>query len=276
MAPASRREVGSPCGRLFHALSLLLFCSLVLVGCSSAANAPVPFHQELTNTPDGSRVALINHSSLDDDYYNGHFCGAVLVEADVLATASHCVEGKDPQIIDAVIGATHLCRGGEITGERIRVSSIVIPPAPLQELALLRLEQASGVEPIPIAGNRPTSGTSVGWGRQSDGGVSPCDPKRTQQMTIGSSACDSYAGALELDRVDGLNYLCAIPAPSSTHNTCQGDSGGPLIARVQGVVAVYALTLGGSSCQIDSPGIYIAAEAILHALGGLSSSNTLP
>ncbi|WP_104054282.1 MULTISPECIES: trypsin-like serine protease [unclassified Arthrobacter] len=212
-----------------------------------------------------ARVVLINHSSPADDYYSGHFCGAVLIEADLIATVSHCVEGKDASIIDAVIGAGNLCKGSQIPGERLRVTSIRVPAPPHQEIAFLRLASASSAQPVALTAAQPVRGISVGWGSLSDGGTPPCEVKSTEQQTVSSAECDQYAEAVGSYSAGGDTYLCALPSAGTRLNTCQGDSGGPLITAVAGQELVYALTLGGGSCRVDSPGLYVTAAAVAAA-----------
>lgn len=263
----SRRLVGS---LWLAAVALCLLPSCSAAGSNAAEPVKIPAPAE-TPGETAARVALINHSSPADDYYSGQFCGAVLIRVDLLATASHCVAGRDASIVDAVVGARNLCKGQPMQGERIAVTEILSPAGPLREVALLRLGTDSKAQPVTLSAGQPEQGTSVGWGGLSSGGVSPCEVKHTEQLTVSADECDLYADAVESYAVSGT-YLCALPPPGSDRNTCQGDSGGPLVATEDGKEVVYALTLGGGSCRADSPGLYVTAEAVAAAALELAGS----
>lgn len=256
----TRREVRA--GRL---VKFVLVCIAANLLASCAAAGP--------GTPEAARVALVNHSSPADDLYNGQFCGGALVGPSVVATASHCVEGKRPGLIDVVVGAENLCKTAPIVGERLRVVEIISQSSSNPQISLLRLESHSDSGPLHIA----EAGVGeelkfVGWGRTSDGGTPPCRTKNIILKRVGFEQCEMYLKPLDASDLSRDLFVCAIPRSQSSLNTCQGDSGSPVISFREGQWAVAGLTLGGATCEADSPGIYISAESIQAALKDITTS----
>ncbi|RJT96585.1 hypothetical protein D6T65_15745 [Arthrobacter frigidicola] len=247
--------------RTHHAprrLTAVCVLTALLAGC-----AP-----EASEVPTAARVALINHSSPADDYFNGHFCGAALVKPDIVATASHCIEGKRAELIDVVVGADNLCNNAPVHGERLPVVEVVTQAPPLHEMSLLRLKRPSSARPLALSdpGTASDKLFAVGWGRLSTAGVSPCEIKGSEQVQIDPGHCADYFRALGLDETDRPFFTCAEPAESAKHNTCQGDSGGPILRMAADAWELHGITLGGSSCSVEASGIYISSRSIADAL----------
>lgn len=127
--------------------------------------SPVTFPAGAAPAPEAGRVALVNRSSPEDDYYSGHFCGAVLIQADLLATVSHCVTGRDASLIDASSAQTTCVGGSPCPGRGCR-----LPPFSYHRhlirnwrccalAQLLQLNQCRSVRRRPILVCRSAGGT---------------------------------------------------------------------------------------------------------------------
>ncbi|WP_081416789.1 trypsin-like serine protease [Arthrobacter castelli] len=242
----------------WFAIIIASLCAVAVTGCTV---------QSKSNIPAAGRVALVNHSAPSNDLYSGQFCGAVLVAPSLLATAAHCVETRTAKLIDAVMGADNLCKTAPVPGRRVRVTDIMVQPAPNDEIALLKTQGTSDVEPMPIS-RRTDSETLVvpGWGRMHDGGVPPCRVKHVQIQKVGLRKCGNYLHVLHIDDATKRLFMCAVPASKTGLNTCQGDSGSPVLKQKGGHWTVSGLTLGGKSCLSGSPGLYISSKALRSVL----------
>lgn len=70
-------------------------------------------------------VALILAAVPLDDPYHGQLCGAVLVDDRTILTAAHCVVGRSPERLAAIVGADNLCRGRPIDGQRVSIERVI-------------------------------------------------------------------------------------------------------------------------------------------------------
>ena len=232
----ARRVGGSSYSRRMKRL-LLLLPLIALVGCSSS-------------TPPSTLVALISHTAPVDDVASTHFCGGVLVAPALVATAAHCLTGRAPSSIDAIVGADNLCSTAAIGGTRSAVTAFE-PLDTSADIALIRLASPSAVMPTTLA-TSVSEPVAWGWGTGSPGGVGPCSA-RAVALTVTDECVGAAAGSLD-------DYLCAVP--TGELNTCTGDSGGPVF--VDG--ALLAIVSSGAGCGPDDSGYYTRASLLEPAI----------
>ncbi|MET9081566.1 trypsin-like serine protease [Streptomyces sp. NPDC004237] len=226
-------------------------------------------------------VALVNASSPAGNLFNGQFCGGVLVAADLVLTAAHCVRERRHGSVDAVVGADNLCRDAPVQGRRLHVRSVILHPrtgdGPAVDAALLVLAGTVGTDParVPAPGGRsPSTGTVFGWGRNGYGGVAPCRRTPVPLRFVPVDRC--VRAQRNLDVVPNPDWQsCAVPGKSATRNTCTGDSGSPLIADT-GPATVLAIVSWGPSCRVHDVGVYVRASALRSWIAGYRDPQERP
>ncbi|XP_045774622.1 uncharacterized protein LOC123873684 isoform X1 [Maniola jurtina] len=204
-------------------------------------------------------------------YRDGDFqCGATLVAAQWLLSASHCFYEATEAHWVARLGA--LRRGAWPRGpwERItRVRQIVLHPryAPRgfrNDIALLR------VEPLPLHARlrpaclpppraQPPAGhhcTVVGWGQLYEHErVFPDTLQEVELPVISTAECRRRTRLLPLYRVTD-DMFCA-GYERGGRDACLGDSGGPLMCQESDRWYIYGVTSNGYGCaRANRPGVY--------------------
>ncbi|XP_046962666.1 uncharacterized protein LOC124532069 isoform X1 [Vanessa cardui] len=204
-------------------------------------------------------------------YRDGDFqCGATLVSAQWLLSASHCFYQATEAHWVARLGA--LRRGAWPRGpwERVaRVRQIVLHPryAPRgfrNDIAMLR------VDPLPLHARlrpaclpplraQPPAGhhcTVVGWGQLYEHErVFPDTLQEVELPVISTAECRRRTRLLPLYRVTD-DMFCA-GYERGGRDACLGDSGGPLMCQEADRWYIYGVTSNGYGCaRANRPGVY--------------------
>jgi secreted trypsin-like serine protease len=204
-------------------------------------------------------VALINHSTSDDELFLGQFCGGTVISSDEVMTATHCVDRRTPDTIDVVAGVTDLCAKDR---KYERVAVVAFSPGPDASTTVLNL--AGSLDQLPLQTLKMENlhiGDEVlatGWGRSTIAGVPRCKLRAVRLSMVPAAECSQLMVALSSTGSKQQLALCTVP--SRTENTCDGDSGGPVVIHDGAVWKTVAVTMSGSGCTPDSVGLNIGVE----------------
>ncbi len=190
------------------------------------------------------------------------FCGGALVAADLVATAAHCVYGRQPTSITVVGGKLDLRTDGGSTSlvRQYQIADGYSTTSRGKDIALLTLAKPMPYATLPIAATTAVYaaenvGVVYGWGRQAetDTNKSPLLHKASIPVMANEQCATAYA------RYDAKSMFCAGYSEGGI-DACIDDSGGPFVVdgRLAGIVS-----WGIGCARPNTPGVYTRVKAYL-------------
>ncbi|XP_046632118.1 trypsin-1-like [Daphnia pulicaria] len=214
-----------------------------------------------------------------------HYCGGVILDANVVITAAHCVSGIDDTSLRVVAGEHSLSINSGHEQDAFPVSFIVHEEYDTDhfknDIALIFMNQAPldlsvpSAKPInlpePTSQYDPPAGTHVnvsGWGFTNSASWSNdrlSDLLRSVNITVVSDqVCDKAYGGDSENRIVLPSMMCAGDMKKGGLDSCQGDSGGPLFTGSGETAVLYGIVSWGEGCALASyPGIYTQVSYFL-------------
>jgi secreted trypsin-like serine protease len=252
IAATTRRAGGS-------AVALIAFAfALAWAGPADAATgqARVVGGTEAPTGADPWAAALVRHEREGGTDAARQFCGGALVSSRVVLTAAHCVSGRSPAGIQAVLGREDLRAA---SGERIDVVAMgTYPfhdPRNLRgDAAVLLLAQPSTQPPVALGGSvaQWQSATVLGWGSTQEGGPVAGSLQSAALAVLPDRYCSTRSAyGLAFDR---STMICAGSVNGGV-DACQGDSGGPLTTP-DGSSLIGLVSWGRGCGAPGKPGVY--------------------
>ena len=220
------------------------------------------------------QVALVKKGS---DLYNNQFCGGMIIAANWVVTAAHCVDTEGPNDLDVVAGVHDLGNPGANI-QRRTLSQIIVHPNYNpgngdSDVALLRLASpiaerpaSAGTLPIRYITLVPTNVgdlagrdvTVTGWGNRKPAPPGGIDyPQRLHEVVVPVATQAACVAAYAHLTGITANMLCAGQLGSGK-DSCQGDSGGPLVYNNNGTWQLAGIVSWGEGCAHPNYyGVYV-------------------
>nr|XP_033322627.1 trypsin-1-like [Megalopta genalis] len=233
---------------------------LALVAAANAAILPW-FDPRIVNGEDAREGEIPYQVSLQKMASSFHFCGGSVLNNYYVITASHCVDGTQPEAIKVVAGTIDLSKPNV---ERNVVKIIMherynSKDSWKNDIALLKVEKPFeeskliAFVPLPSANdvvNPNEVATVSGWGRLRQGGPTTIFLQRVNILIASQEYCKL------MYHKQGYNvynsHICAYD-PSVQKGSCNGDSGGPLTVKGK-LVGLVSWAMG---CALtDYPTVY--------------------
>ncbi|WP_413354732.1 trypsin-like serine protease [Microbacterium sp. 1P06AB] len=232
--------------------------SVVVAVAAAIALAGCATEETDTDMPQAAYVALINPSADDSRLWENAFCGGALLSETLVVTATHCLDKNT--LPDVVIGRADLCSSGD-TGLRRASVRRVDGSGDASEATLLELDRSVSLEAVPLGHPIPDAGTAIatGWGRIREAEARPCEAKEIA-LVEDRDRCESIITSAEASGIRPGSSTCMVPV--DVDNTCVGDSGSGIFSQQQNGFRLTGITLGGTGCGADDPGLYLDTNAL--------------
>ncbi|NJK64122.1 MAG: serine protease [Synechococcaceae cyanobacterium SM2_3_1] len=257
-------------------LSLGLLCS-----CGTSPETTV-LNPE-TNLIIGGRPANISSfpwlARLNID---GNICSGTLIESDIILTAAHCVEGRDPRNGIAIFGQTDTSEG-VLSGQIVKTKEFRVFPEWSRErvniggdIALIQLERSIERTTLPWNDDQTDlsnqSATIVGWG---DTQVQPSVQVSLDQLNQGTVTILNDQECINLLGVEFTtnNQICTFN-PDTT--TCFGDSGGPLLTSIQGETKTAGIVSWSRGTSCNRPTVHTEISFFTNWINSQLASRVVP
>jgi secreted trypsin-like serine protease len=194
---------------------------------------------------------IVALADANDPSFN--FCGGQLIEADVVLTAAHCVEGSDASDVVIRHGDTDITQTDVYEAAEIVVADGFDGSTMVNDWSLIKLaEPITGAETLPLA-DEDAEGwatlTVAGWGTTESGSTSQ-DLLYVDVPYVADEDCTTAYGA----EFDAATMLCAGDLDNGGVDSCQGDSGGPLVSDEGELVGI--VSWGYGCADAGNPGVY--------------------
>lgn len=197
------------------------------------------------------------------------FCGGVILDNNFIVTAAHCVNGRDPEDVEALLGEHDVSDDNDGATNHVIVEITIHPRYGAafgndNDIAMMRMLQPITFSDKERGACRPTQDSNFytgkdvvvsGWGTLESGGSSPNILNLVNVDVKDNATCElEYPGS-----IDQNSMVCA---GGDGVDTCQGDSGGPMVYNNQGSHELIGLVSFGRGCA-QEPGVYTRVIAFL-------------
>lgn len=186
-------------------------------------------------------------------WYNFHFCGGTLYSRNMVVSAAHCLDKRDPEDIFVRAGSSIPGVGGQIFGVvGIAIHEQYSRNLSTYDIAIMRLDVcvrlSDRIQTIKLAKSVPRNNAAVlvsGFGRTKSGKLA----EHLMGVVVHIFSRKKCA------KIFGDEYIIEanICAAARGRDACQGDSGGPLVYKKQ---LVGVVSWGKGCANRMFPGVY--------------------
>ncbi len=248
----------------------LLACTITSVFFSSMihAESTAQVSPRIINGSDatlGEWPSIVALVTLGQNAFDGQFCGGSFLGDRYVLTAAHCVDFRDPNTVDVVIGINNLnneaSEGVRVPVRRIYIHEDYVDRTLLNDIAILELDRAVVADQITLAAADARVGTAVGttlkvagWGTTSPSGRStfPSVLQQVEVDLIDQAVCQTAMG----EGISPMENSANFCAGRNNQDSCRGDSGGPIIVTSTGA-QLGIVSWGGPVCALNNTyGVY--------------------